>query len=287
MDNDSNNEIQSDKKRGRKKKIVESIAEPVEKKKRGRKKKWESFDGIKMTMPDSDDESIQSSNDTKIDEVSYDKQNVLFGNLNITVHTNKEINSTSKIKNILQNNITCDKRSTMCKIEINNSDIEDESECDTDTDTLVNYKINNPGKTTKVLNYHNDIYSQPIEMERTDIYCYNCCHPFYNKKCVLPISYDVCLKRYKVYGNFCSPNCAKRYALNDKVLCNNVHILSQMYREIYSYDYRIKPAPSRYLLKCFGGKLSIEEYRSTFTDNKIYETKPINTKTVFLEIVEK
>lgn len=286
MVNESNHGLPTDKKRGRKKKVVEQETEPVEKKKRGRKKKWESFDGIKMTMPDSEDDTIILTREsTKVDEIAYDKQNVLFGNLNITVHTNKDVNSTNKIKHILHNNIAYDKRSTICKIEINNSDVDDDS--DIETSPQINYKSNSNGKTTKVLNYHSDIYSRASELERTEVYCYNCCHPFYNKKCVLPTSYDSYLKRYKVYGNFCSPNCAKRYALNDKCLCNNVHILSQMYREMYSYDYKIKPAPSRYTLKCFGGKLSIEEYRSTFMDNKVYETKPVNTKTIYLEIIER
>jgi hypothetical protein len=266
------------KKRGRKKKEVAEEDKPQEKKKRGRKKKWESFAHTKIVMPDSDEENNSNLRQDTVYNSNYEKESVAFGNLNITVHANKDTNSTLKIKDSIFKNVDTIKKTSVCKIELDNSDLDDDSDVE-----CIEYKQKTVKKTIK---YHKDIYTPETELSRTDVYCYNCCHPFYNKPFTLPIDFEPSLRRYKVFGNFCSPNCAKRYALDDKILCNKVHILSQMCREMYDASYKIKPAPSKFLLRCFGGKLSIEEYRNNFKEDNIYVVKPVNTKTLFLEIVE-
>jgi hypothetical protein len=279
---EENSEKIPDKKRGRKKKEIlknDEVIVETEKKKRGRKKKWESFANTKLEIPESDEEPIDKPQATEL-ATNYEKQSVAFGNLNITVHSNKDQNNTQKFKKFLDNNITNTKKNSVCKIDISNSDLE-ESE-----DEELFFKEPSKLNSTKILKEFTKFNDSGKEINRTEIYCFNCCHPFYNKPAVLPIDYNPLHKRYKVFGNFCSPNCAKRYALDDKVLSSNVHILSQMYRELYSAAYRIKPAPSKFLLKCFGGKLSIEEYRNTFTNKINYVDRPINTKMIFLEIKE-
>ena len=269
-----------EKKRGRKKKENSEVLEPVEKKKRGRKKKWESFAHTKVIMPESDEESVQHNDVNNIDSENYEKESVAFGNLNITVHTNKEISNTDKIKSTICNNINSNNRLSTCKIELSNSDIED------NTDDETGYEYVPKNSKIKLMRHYDNIYSEGKELERTNVYCFNCCHPFYNKPFTLPIDYHPILKRYKVFGNFCSPNCAKRYAMDDKKLSNTVSILSQMCREMYSYSYTIKAAPSRFTLKCFGGKLSIEDYRNSFLDKRVFNLKPVNSKVVYLEIAE-
>ena len=267
------------KKRGRKKKEVTEEDKPQEKKKRGRKKKWESFAHTKIVMPDSDEENNGSPKHDPVYNSNYEKESVSFGNLSITVHANKDCNSTLKIKDSIFKNVDTVKKTSVCKIELDNSDLDDDSD--------IEYaQICNQKTVKKTIKYHKDIYISETELSRTDVYCYNCCHPFYNKPFTLPIDFEPCLRRYKVFGNFCSPNCAKRYAMDDKILCNKVHILSHMCREMYDASYKIKPAPSKFLLRCFGGKLSIEEYRNNFKDDITYVVKPVNTKTLFLEIVE-
>lgn len=264
------------KKRGRKKKEISEEEKPLEKKKRGRKKKWESFAHTKIVMPESDEEDVNIHKNDVVDNTNYEKESIAFGNLSITVHANKDISNTLNIKNSIFKNIDTTKKSSICKIDLENSDIDD-SESETD----YNYKTKN-----KTVKYHKDIYTTETELSRTDVYCYNCCHSFYNKPFTLPIDYEPTLRRYKVFGNFCSPNCAKRYAIDDKILCNKVHILSQMCREMYNASYTIKPAPSKFLLRCFGGKLSIDEFRNNFKNDTNYTIKPINTKVLSLEIVE-
>jgi hypothetical protein len=271
--------IESLKKRGRKKKEISEEDKPPEKKKRGRKKKWESFAHTKIVMPDSDEDQNVNPTHDPVYNSNYEKESVAFGNLSITVHANKDVNNTLKIKDSIFKNVDTIKKASVCKIELDNSDLDDDS----DTEHRPNYK---PNMVKKTIKYHKDIYTSESELSRTDVYCYNCCHPFYNKPFTLPIDFDANLKRYKVFGNFCSPNCAKRYAMDDKNLCNKVHILSHMCREMYDASYKIKPAPSKFLLRCFGGKLSIEEYRNNFKDDIKYVIKPVDTKTLFLEIVE-
>jgi hypothetical protein len=266
------------KKRGRKKKDVIEEKPPQEKKKRGRKKKWESFAHTKIVMPESDEEENKNNKSDIVYNSNYEKESVAFGNLSITVHANKDINNTLKIKDSIFKNIDTFNKTSVCKIELDNSDNENDSDVD--------YVECNPKTTKKTIKYHKDIYSSDTELSRTDIYCYYCCHPFYNKPFTLPIDFEPNLRRYKVFGNFCSPNCAKRYGMEDKILCNKVHILSQMCREMYDSSYTIKPAPSKFLLRCFGGKLSIEEFRNNFKNDTNYVIKPINTKTLFLETVE-
>lgn len=268
------------KKRGRKKKEILQEEKPLEKKKRGRKKKWESFAHTKMVMPESDEEDNKIITNDAIDNLKYEQESVAFGNLSITIHANKDINNTVKIKDSILKTLDLDKKSSICKIELENSDI-DESE--SDGEYISKSKSKNVNKSIK---YHKDIYTSEQELSRTDVYCYNCCHSFYNKPFTLPVDYEPNLKRYKVFGNFCSPNCAKRYAMDDKILYTKVHILSQMCREMYDASYTIKPAPSKFLLRCFGGKLSIEEFRNNFKSDTTYIIKPINTKVLLLETVE-
>ena len=93
------------KKRGRKKKEVNEEEKPQEKKKRGRKKKWESFAHTKIVMPDSDEENNINTRHDPVYNLNYEKESVSFGNLSITVHANKDANSTLKIKDSIFKNV--------------------------------------------------------------------------------------------------------------------------------------------------------------------------------------
>jgi hypothetical protein len=271
--------LDTEKKRGRKKKQVEEEV-VAEKKKRGRKKKWESLSSVKIVMPESDEE-CETSNKVQT-ESNYDKESISFGDLNITVQTKDT--TTDVIKNTLSKNIHTNQKSSICKIQLNSSDIEDSDDEQPRVNNAVRSKSTNG--TTKILKVYENIYDKGKQVEKSDVYCYNCCHPFYCRPCFLPTAYEPQLKRYKLYGNFCSPNCTKRYALDNKHFNNCTHILSQMYREMYSYSYIIKPAPPKFLLKIFGGPLSINEYRDKFNSSITYTKKPVNCKMHFLEINE-
>lgn len=266
------------KKERKKKEIVETEKEEKIKKKRGRKKKWESYSSVKLVISDTEEENIIKFNEkdkiTKND--NYNEENVFFGNLNITVHTNKENNNINIIQTDIQQNIYNENNKAICKIELSNSDFEED-------DIFQNYE-QTKFPVIKVLKKYESIYDKGEEINRTDILCYHCCHEFYNKPVLLPIDYNEQLKRYKVFGNFCSVNCAKSYGLEDKTLSKKIYLLSHMYKQLKGPDFRIKPAPPKYCLKKFGGTLTIDEYRKNFTNNKFYNIKPINTKIVCMTI---
>jgi len=99
--------------------------------------------------------------------------------------------------------------------------------------------------------------------EKTDIACFWCVHGFDNQPCVIPERevHGV----YMIYGNFCCPECALSYLLNETidphVRWERIALLHRIYdREGKG---RMFPAPSRESLKLFGGPLTIESFRAT------------------------
>lgn len=103
----------------------------------------------------------------------------------------------------------------------------------------------------------------------TTIACYWCAHSFNNQPCIIPETEKNAL--YRVYGNFCCPECAVAYLLKEAI---DPHVrwerLSLLNR-IYDLDgnTNIYPAPPRESLKLFGGPLSIESYRATIFGKKV------------------
>lgn len=105
--------------------------------------------------------------------------------------------------------------------------------------------------------------------DSTDVACYWCSHSFDNQPCIIPESERNGI--YKVYGNFCSSECAMAYLLKESL---DPHIrwdrMALLYR-IYDVNGkgRIYPAPPRESLRLFGGPLTIESYRATLQSNKV------------------
>jgi hypothetical protein len=75
---------------------------------------------------------------------------------------------------------------------------------------------------------------------------------------------------FHIYGCFCSPNCAAAYLFNmykdTDDIWNKYSLLNFMYNSIYGTNISVKLAPSKLILKKYGGDLSIKEYRSTFNN---------------------
>jgi hypothetical protein len=95
-------------------------------------------------------------------------------------------------------------------------------------------------------------------------HCFWCCHTIADTVYGMPYNYDSINDNYYIYGSFCSLQCANAYNFSthgssDKVWEINSWI--QMLAKRYGFDSINRPAPSRYLLKMFGGNLSIEEFR--------------------------
>ncbi len=104
----------------------------------------------------------------------------------------------------------------------------------------------------------------------TDIACFWCVHPFDGTPCILPEREEGGV--YKVYGNFCCPECAIAYLLEESLDATTrwerMALLHRIYGPAYQYK-RIFPAPSRSTLKVFGGPLSIGAFRGTVRERKV------------------
>jgi hypothetical protein len=105
--------------------------------------------------------------------------------------------------------------------------------------------------------------------ETTDVACFWCCHSFDTQPCVIPIREEQGI--WEVYGNFCSPECAIASLLDEKEGSHTQWERIALLHRLYSNGVggRIYPAPSRAILKHFGGDLSIESYRETIRARKV------------------
>lgn len=95
--------------------------------------------------------------------------------------------------------------------------------------------------------------------------CWWCVHEIPQRPCIhLPIKYDEKLDRFECKGNFCSWPCAKAYAkdMNTSKSAEIQMYLALMRKRVHGKSVTCHAAPSRWVLKCFGGTMSIEEFRS-------------------------
>ena len=110
----------------------------------------------------------------------------------------------------------------------------------------------------------NTEYQTSYSNNNNNSHCFWCCHSIDNVVYSMPYNYDTVNDSYFVFGSFCSLQCANAYNFSvhgssDKVWEINSWI--QMLGKRYGFTNTIRPAPSKYLLKMFGGNLSIDEFR--------------------------
>lgn len=108
--------------------------------------------------------------------------------------------------------------------------------------------------------------------QKTNIYCFNCCHPFDHTPAALPFKYQNGI--FHVYGNFCYPECAAAFNFTDILSVENANenynLLNMMYKIAYGDSfYRVKIPGHRTCLKIFGGHQDIDEYRASFNNEYI------------------
>ena len=143
-------------------------------------------------------------------------------------------------------------------------------------------------------------------LENTDICCWWCCHKFDSIPIGFPINY--LNNKFIVKGVYCSFACMIAYnkekenntkykslinllykKLTGNVICNKDEYIknllaSRTYEDIdenikndhikalsYLIDDKLNEAPNKTVLKMFGGKLSIEEFRNKSNEQKIYK----------------
>jgi hypothetical protein len=106
--------------------------------------------------------------------------------------------------------------------------------------------------------------------ETTEIACFWCAHQFSWQPSVIPEREEK--GTYRVYGNFCCPNCCMAYLLQENldthVRWERIALLHRLYGKQYSSG-RIFPSPARESLLLFGGSVSIQQYRGTIAAGKV------------------
>lgn len=110
-----------------------------------------------------------------------------------------------------------------------------------------------------------ELPTEPPEQNLEGLICWWCVHSLPQKPCIhLPIRYEDRLDRFTTIGNFCSWQCAKAYALdmNTAKAGEIQSFLAIMRRKAFGRHVPLWPAPKRQFLKCFGGTMTIEEFRS-------------------------
>lgn len=98
-----------------------------------------------------------------------------------------------------------------------------------------------------------------------ELVCWWCVHSLPQLPCIhLPVKYDDKLKRFTTVGNFCSWQCAKAYAIDmNTARAGEIQsYLGLMRKQTYGKYVQVFAAPKRQALACFGGKLTIEEFRA-------------------------
>ncbi len=126
-------------------------------------------------------------------------------------------------------------------------------------------------KAELLVTYKSSQQSQTIP-ESTTVACFWCCHTFDNQPCIIPIREEKGV--YEVYGNFCCPECALAYILDERddshVKWEKISLLHRIYGpSVAPGGGRIYPAPARATLAMFGGTLSIDVFRKTMRDGKV------------------
>ena len=228
------------------------------KSKRGRKKKWENTNFKNYSTNSCNSLNfVEKNNNINIEkfpetETGFDALN--FGNLTIKIKAKETQNYViSFISNVKTSN---------CSIDI--SDEEDQT----------TYKLEHK----KCVKHKGEKYV----ISGDNIRCYYCHHTFDDKPFYIPLKYSENLDRYKLFGNFCSPNCAKSYCLNNKILENKIHLLCKFYKELFGPSFKFSPAPCFLKLKEYGGNLTIEEFRKFSYTNKDYTMSNILSEIILL-----
>ena len=144
--------------------------------------------------------------------------------------------------------------------------------------TIINIKNNNViSNDADITGFNsNDVfYKEYINNPSKYCKCLNCNYSTDNISTKISIPLKYCSGIFYIYGNYCSYECAARYILdtyNDKNMWD-IYSLLNLYYNICNNTIgeKVSPAPSKLLLKEFGGTMEIDEYRITLNSHNIYD----------------
>jgi hypothetical protein len=105
--------------------------------------------------------------------------------------------------------------------------------------------------------------------DSTDVVCWWDCQSFRGPPCVIPTGIEEGI--WRVYGNFCCPECAAAYLFNERldshVQWERYALLNRLYAGVGGAPVRL--APARQVLRQFGGSLEISDYRKIVGEKRM------------------
>lgn len=192
----------------------------------------------------------------KVDKEKIINIESLYKDTQINI-VNNDIKEINEVKEIIDNDYYKNQSTLYNNKEITNKEI--------DMNEKPNQK--NISKKLKDLSYklHNNISENKSA-------CFWCTCRYNTGNIYIPKNIEE--DNIDVYGSFCSPQCATSYLMNEhidsSIKFERYSLLNYVYGAIYNYEKNIKPAPSPYYtLDKFCGNMTIEEYRSHFTDDNL------------------
>jgi len=104
--------------------------------------------------------------------------------------------------------------------------------------------------------------------ESTDVACFWDCHQFRTVPCIIPMVIEEGI--WRVYGNFCCPECAAAYLFNERL---DSHVQWERYallNRLYATTSEpVRLAPPRTILRLFGGTMDVSDYRTIVADKRM------------------
>ena len=222
-------------------------------------------------------ESVTNTNNVMSNNVMSNNimsNNVMSNNVMSNNVMSNNINNDSNMETKTENNVN----ESSNTININNkvTNIVNNTINNTINNNIVNITKNvnseekiNEDTYNKTLNNINTIQYEFLNANKTKIWptsimtsCFWCCHNFKTIPISLPEYYIN--DKFYLYGTFCSYNCAASYNFSrlDSRTWERYSLLNLLYKKLNNSLFsKIKLAPSKEILKKFGGYMDIEEYR--------------------------
>ncbi len=131
-----------------------------------------------------------------------------------------------------------------------------------------------------------DLESWPTS---STILCWHCAHQFETPPIPMPVWYDERADIFKVQGIFCSWNCLKGYSRDNTPAHTSrgidANVIALFYKRITGCMARIVAAPPRFMMKEFGGILSLDEFRGR-SETLAYDVMPPKMVPLCLVVLE-
>lgn len=104
--------------------------------------------------------------------------------------------------------------------------------------------------------------------ESTDVACFWDCHTFKGTPFVIPVAIEEDI--WRVYGNFCCPECAAAYLFTERLDANVQWERYALLNRLYSdSETSVRLAPPRATLRLFGGSLDVSEFRMLSSEKRM------------------